>query len=527
MTVEKLVAALPEIYQAVYGHPELSTKVSRGCADRLGQISKVYIALARELGRPPRILDLGCAQGFFSLGLASYGAEVRGVDFLDKNIALCKELAAENPGLKVAFACGTIEQELAALQPNRYDLVLGLSVFHHIVHQRGFPFVRQLLAALGRNAGAVILEVALRQEPLYWAAAQPADPREFLADYGFVHEIAAFGTHLSDTARPLLFGSNRFLYAGGSVFEYRDATTDPHRLARGTHEGTRNYYFGDGFFAKQYRLDHPKRGSYNKNEMLREQTFLRNAPKGLRVPRLLELGSTRTEAWVITERWNGTLLLDALQNNSPLDPVAVVTAVLEDLIVLKNHGLYHNDVRIWNVMLLSDGRPQLIDWGSISDKPKELFAPHNIFLAFYLFVRDVAARGASDPGMGRNANALPSKMPPPFSAWARSLWCVPLAEWNYELMLRLLRAPSSGQTPMTPSIEALDLTAAEALSAAMNAALADFVDTIAAAVEGGDPALGLRIYEEERGQYGQGSEDLRKLDSLISALREQVAGARR
>jgi hypothetical protein len=29
------VAALPEIYQPIYGHPELAQHVSRGCEDRL------------------------------------------------------------------------------------------------------------------------------------------------------------------------------------------------------------------------------------------------------------------------------------------------------------------------------------------------------------------------------------------------------------------------------------------------------------------------------------------------------------
>jgi O-antigen chain-terminating bifunctional methyltransferase/kinase len=522
MQVAKLVAALPEIYQAIYGHPELSTKISRGCVDRRGHLSKLYTALTQELGRPLRVLDLGCAQGFFSLGLADYGAQVKGVDFLDKNIALCKELAAENPGLNVTFECGAIEQELAALQPDQYDLVLGLSVFHHIVHQRGFNFVRQILAAMGRNVGAVLLEVALRQEPLYWAASQPADPRNFLADFGFVHEIATIGTHLSATARPLLFGSNKYLYLGGNIFSYNDTTTEPHRLARGTHEGTRKYYFGDRVFAKQYLLGHPKRGAYNKNEMHREQTFLQNAPEGFRIPRLIEHGSTPAEAWVITERWHGALLLDALQDGAHIDLFAVVKTILEQCILLKNSGFYHNDVRIWNVMLLNDGSPRLIDWGSITATPKDLFAPHNIFLSFYLFVRDVANRGPTDLGINRNSNALPSRMPAPFSRWATLMWNVPLNEWNYELMLRLLCAPHSGQSGSLPSIEAQDKTAAETLAAAMNASLVEFVDRIAAAVEGGDRALGLHIYEEERGQYGQGGEALDKLDSLISALRAQL-----
>jgi O-antigen chain-terminating methyltransferase len=102
--IAELVHRLPEVYQPILGHPELSERVSRGCSDRLDDIARIYRALETQLGRPLRVLDLGCAQGFFSLSLADLGATVLGVDYLAANIDVCQALAAERPERKIGRA---------------------------------------------------------------------------------------------------------------------------------------------------------------------------------------------------------------------------------------------------------------------------------------------------------------------------------------------------------------------------------------------------------------------------------------
>ena len=201
--IENLVAALPEIYQPIYGHPELSSQVSRPCLDRLDSIVHIHDTLQHLLGRSLNVLDLGCAQGYFSLGLAERGANVHGVDYLDKNIAVCSALAKENPQLKSSFEVGRVEDVIERLAPDQYDLVLGLSVFHHIVHEKGVDAVVALLERLAKQSGALIVELALREEPLYWAPAQPEDPRTLLEPIAFVHEVAQHATHLAPIPRPL------------------------------------------------------------------------------------------------------------------------------------------------------------------------------------------------------------------------------------------------------------------------------------------------------------------------------------
>ncbi|CAK8737803.1 hypothetical protein SODG_001532 [Sodalis praecaptivus] len=96
------------------------------------------------------------------MSLAERGATVKGVDFQEENIAVCRALANENPQLDASFATGRIEEVIDALEPGQYDLAIGLSVFHHIVHLHGVARTQRWLARLASCTEAMILELALR-----------------------------------------------------------------------------------------------------------------------------------------------------------------------------------------------------------------------------------------------------------------------------------------------------------------------------------------------------------------------------
>ena len=53
-TLAELVALLPEIYQPIHGHPELSDTVSRACDDRWTQIAILHDTLQTLLGLATR-----------------------------------------------------------------------------------------------------------------------------------------------------------------------------------------------------------------------------------------------------------------------------------------------------------------------------------------------------------------------------------------------------------------------------------------------------------------------------------------
>lgn len=439
--IEKLVSELPEVYQPIFGHSELSEQVSRSCEDRLKSIIQVYDSLQNSLGRPLNVLDLGCAQGYFSLNLAKHGATVCGVDFLDKNIAVCRALAKENPDLNVDFENCLIEDIAYRIKNDQYDFVLGLSVFHHIVHQKGIKVVQDLLEHLANKCGCLIIEMALHEEPLYWASAQPKDPREMIEAIAFIHEVARYETHLAPIARPLFIASNRYWILGDRSAKFDEWTFESHALADGTHQRSRRYYFNNDSVLKMYRLDHP-RGDFNQAEILRESEFLGNIPLNFSAPKLRFSGKSSRDIWISVEKLPGNLLLDLIREEVDFDSHAVLLSVLNQLVALEAAGLYHDDIRAWNI-LVDEDKVFLIDHGSISRIKRDCVWPENIFLAFLIFVKEIVS-GVTDNSQGlRNISMSPYGLPSIYGKWAALLWKCPLDNWSFKLMLEVLKEISS------------------------------------------------------------------------------------
>lgn len=88
--LKTLVSELPEIYQTIFGHPEWDGDAARDCNQRLDLITEQYDNLSRVLGRQLKVLDLGCAQGFFSLSLAAK-ARLSSVLISSRKILTCAE----------------------------------------------------------------------------------------------------------------------------------------------------------------------------------------------------------------------------------------------------------------------------------------------------------------------------------------------------------------------------------------------------------------------------------------------------
>lgn len=461
--IDKLVAGLPEVYQPIYGHPALSTQVSRSCADRLEHIGRTHDMLQRLLGRPLKVLDLGCAQGYFSINLAARGAIVHGVDFLDKNIAVCSALALENPDLQISFETARVEDVIAKLEPNQFDLVLGLSVFHHIAHEHGADAVKAMLELVALRSGALMVELALREEPLYWAPSQPEEPGALLENIAFSHKIANHITHLAPIARPLFVASNRYWIFADHIDKFESWSSDPHALAKGIHQGTRRYFFNSNAVLKLYRFGHP--GEYNKIDFQSEIHFLQKTPPNFPAPRLIAFDTCDEGAWLLMQRLPGRLLLDMFREGISVDSRSILLGVLKQLATLEAVGLYHNDVRAWNILITEEGATYLIDYGSISNKPEDCTWPLNIFLSFLIFVREVVTRVVDDPEPLRMIAISPYRLPQPYRAWATLWWSRPLTEWSFRLLYQsMLEAPVGElEIPLQQPIEAWMKAVEEAL----------------------------------------------------------------
>ena len=441
--LDRLIGELPEIYQPIFDHPAYDQECSRVCEDRLEEISKIYKALANELGRPLRVLDLGCAQGFFSLSLGALGASVHGVDYLEQNVAVCLALAKSYPDIDATFEVGRIEDVLGSLEEQNFDIVLGLSVFHHLIHEHGEAKVVVLFDIILDKAKFFICEFALATEPLYWGVSQPQKPRTLLSDAGFVHEIARFSTHLADIKRPLYLASNTYWCIGEQLGVIESSTTESHPLASGAHRGARRYIFSADRLVKIFEHDaeYAERG---KIEIFHEAKFLQNPPSEFPTPVIYDVGENEGEAWLVMERLPGHLLVEKILHEQPYDALSVIQQILKQLGVLQASGYYHDDLRVWNVLLDDEGHAQLIDFGSISRTPLDIVWPYNIFLSALIFIKEVLSAKVDKPGFLREVAISPFSIPQPIGAWLAPMWAIPPSQWSFALMQELFEKGMKG-----------------------------------------------------------------------------------
>lgn len=426
--LSKLVAALPEMYQPILNHPDLSVRVTRTCEDRLSHIKQIYQSLEQKLGRPLRVLDLGCAQGFFSLSLAQLGATVCGVELQECNIAVCNALAKEHPEFKITFRQGMIEEVLLNLKQDEYDLVLGLSVFHHLVHIAGLVFVQKMISILAHAVTAGIYELALPNEPTKRSQSLPANPREVLNSYAFVHEAAQHSTHLRGIDRPFYIASNRCWFLNGQVGAFQKWKSESHEL---TSNGTRRYYFGDGCVIKVFTLEDQEFHDINIREHTNEVNFLKNPPAHFQAARLLLEGQHHKEVWLVREQLPGELLLDIMQAKKPYNARLIIEDILNQLSALEAAKLYHNDLRIWNILIESDGHATLIDYGAMTAEAKDRGWPYNVFLSFMIFLQEIITGNISIPDPVRPPVFNPEIFPEPYRSMLWKLFSQEPAQWSF------------------------------------------------------------------------------------------------
>ena len=443
--IAALVAALPERYQPIFGHREYTAGASRPGDDRLTVASALVRVLTAKLGRPLRVLDLGCAQGYLSFNLAAAGAQVTGIDRSPENVALCEAVRDEHPELSIRFAQADAVDVLTAVGADEYDMVVAMSVLHHVCHERGAETVGRLLDALAQKVHVLLVETALRDEPVYWASALPSDPRALLGGFSFVHSVASHTTHLSNVERPIFFCSSRWWYLGGEFAPIDTWTQTSHEMAGDIHQGTRRYYFSGKTFAKYFLFRGLSR-ERNRGELAREVAFLESPAAGLpRVPALRMYGIDDESGWLVRDLIPGRRLSEYMAGGESFDRGQVLRDVLDELVVLENAGLYHSDVRVWNVILTEDGHSTLVDYGDISPEPLDCALPSSVFLSFLVFAHEVQQEGLPRVHPVRAPTFSPAHFGEPYRTWIDGLWRVPVEEWSFTHMRNLLQRAVAGE----------------------------------------------------------------------------------
>lgn len=391
--LEQVVSSLPEIYQPIYQHEEFRFMSSRACDDRLVHIRKVYDALQNQLNRQVRVLDLGCAQGYISLTIASWGADVVGVDFFDKNIEVCNLLASEHEDYQILFVLNRVEDYLKYLKANEFDLVLGLSVFHHMCNMYGWESVRDLLSETAAKIKVGIFELALNSEPVHWSKALPDDYKMVLQGFLCVKLLAYNGTHLSSKQRPLVFASNCYLYFQlTGLLEIDDVRLQSHDGAIAL--AKKRYFFAENKFVKCVDI-RPAGGTISaavQQEFRQELEFLEEMGGVEGFPNVYALENNGDEIWIVREKIDGILLSEKIQHNEYFDAWDVIKQTLHWLVILERHGYYCNDVRTWNILYDQHGNVWLIDYGSIGKRRSDCVWPWDLLLSFFIFMNEVFDR---------------------------------------------------------------------------------------------------------------------------------------
>jgi len=433
-----VVAELQEVYQPIYGHPELSTNASRSSEERLQQIMAVHHALVRQLQRPIRVLDLGCAQGWFGFNLAQAGAEVLGVDYDQNNINVCNMLVLENRELAVRFKCVEIEKLVETLGPDQFDMVLGLSVFHHLCLHNGKEATRDLVTKILEKVRVGLFEMALADEPFPWAKSLAQQADYLIATQPFVRLLAYYPTHLSSYNRPFYYCSSRYWYLDNTLDEFTSFSDN---------RAGRRYFFGDKLMAKLYRTD-GERGDINRYAISQAAQFLISPPEGyIWAPKILAHGEQHGTAWIIQEKIQGTMLSELIVRGDAYDERSLLLGVLAQLVALEKHNLYHADVRVWNIIVGKNGFPYLIDYNEISMAKHDCVWPDNPFLAFFLFVNEVVTHRIFDTEPSRAPFISPYNFPEPYRSWLSRLWYLPVSQWSFAFMHETLKNPPTTPLP--------------------------------------------------------------------------------
>lgn len=139
---------------------------------KLNELRVAYILehVCDHFGRDPTseqplqglsLVDVGCGGGILSESMARHGAEVTGVDIVEKNIAIAT-LHAAREGLHIDYRVATAQQLLETQET--FDIVLNMEVVEHVADVAAFM---RDCTRLTNSAGVMFL-ATINRTPLAW-----------------------------------------------------------------------------------------------------------------------------------------------------------------------------------------------------------------------------------------------------------------------------------------------------------------------------------------------------------------------
>ncbi len=318
-----------------------------------------------------RLLDIGSSLGFFSFYFSDRGARSEGWESNVDNCEAARAIQAIN-GVPVDFKTKELNVDtINSIMPGRFDAVLVLSVFHHIIRYQGLQTTQELVAELMNKIPTMIVELAKKGEDpkLPWDKYQPEDELaifELVKDKITVKKIGEFSNHLSENNRPMyVIEAKKKIKVGSRQYSYDKTETVAYKGSNVPFGSVRRkYYFADDYIIKQYALDDASKDE-NLPQILDEISTLVKAKKldVYHMPKLIDYDiSNPAFISVVIERVKGELVSENDKKYTSLEVESILKDVLHTLVDLEKAGLYHNDLRSWNV-IVNKSSAWLIDYG--------------------------------------------------------------------------------------------------------------------------------------------------------------------
>lgn len=177
------VATSYETYHPISLRGKTLQQGQRACIDRWQMIARLMQATTAR-----SVLDLGCAEGYFVRRAAQdFNCFALGVDDDFKRLLVAQNCALADGVRGAAFSFNRID--LAFLQSiPAFDLVIFLSVMHHIMYEHGVDYARNILKAIrDRTRLCLVFDMGQSNETRNpWASLLPDmghDPAAWIAEF--------------------------------------------------------------------------------------------------------------------------------------------------------------------------------------------------------------------------------------------------------------------------------------------------------------------------------------------------------